>query len=132
MNKPKTKEISLPLLKNDSGSLIFLENYSQVPFEIQRVFFVKGKKNNCRGNHAHYNCSQFLICIEGSIEITCDNGNSKKIFLLDNYNKGILIPPLVWATQHYKSDNSILAVICDMKYNENDYIRDYESFKKSL
>ena len=132
MKMPISKEISLPLQKNNSGSLIFIENHSQVPFEIQRIFFVKGKKDNPRGNHAHYKCSQFLICITGSIEVECDNGKSKSLFLLDSFNKGLLIPPLIWAKQNYQLDNSILAVICDMKYNKDDYIHDYDLFTKSI
>ena len=132
MNQQKIKEISLPLFQNDSGSLIFVENFSQVPFEIKRVFFVKGKKDNIRGNHAHYRCSQFLICLTGRIEVECDNGESKTTFLLDNCNKGLLIPPLVWAKQNYQLDNTSLTVICDMKYNKDDYIYDYELFKKTI
>ena len=131
MNKKEIQEIHLPIFQKDSGSLIFVENYSQVPFEIKRVFFVKGKKGNIRGNHAHYKCSQFLICITGKIEVECDNGDSKTKFSLDSCQKGLLIPPLVWAKQNYQLDNSSLAVICDMKYNKDDYIYDYELFRKS-
>ena len=35
---------------------------------------------------------------------------------------------MIWATQKYKSNNTILLVLCDQEYSEKDYIRDYEEF----
>ena len=45
-------------------------------------------------------------------------------------NKGLIIPPTIWATQKYSSNDTILNVICSHKFLENDYIRNYENFKK--
>ncbi|WP_320667857.1 FdtA/QdtA family cupin domain-containing protein [Prochlorococcus sp. MIT 1307] len=136
MNKPllirRVKECNLPISKNYTGDLIFIEELSQVPFKIQRVFFVRANEQSSRGNHAHYECSQFLICINGKIEVTCDDGISKAKYGLDTFNKGLLIPPMIWASQHYIAKDSILAVLCNMKYDECDYIHDYDIFKKTI
>ena len=37
---------------------------------------------------------------------------------------------MVWCTQNYKMNNSILMVICNQKFSEKDYIRNYKDFTK--
>ncbi len=112
-----------------SGSLAFLESHNDVPFAIERVFYIYNiKSNQTRGNHAHIDCDQFLICLNGTIEVTCDDGEQKNYFILDKPTSGLYIPSTIWSRQKYIVDNSILMVLTDRKYEENDYIRDYEEF----
>ena len=60
--------------------------------------------------------------------IECDDGSNKKSFILNKPNIGILVPPNIWSNQKYTIDNSILTVLCDALYNENEYVRDYSQF----
>ena len=55
---------------------------------------------------------------------------NKAKFLLDNPKMGLLIPEGIWAHQIYIISNSVLTVLCNRKYETDDYIRDYEVFKK--
>jgi dTDP-4-dehydrorhamnose 3,5-epimerase-like enzyme len=131
----KIKLLKLPHFMEDNGDLIVMENTSNIPFEILRVFVVRAPKNAIRGQHAHLRCTQFLTCPSGAVNVHCDDGINKKSFLLDHPNMGLLIPPGIWAQQDYISDNSILTVLCDRVYESADYFRDYNSFleyKKSL
>ncbi|MEA9598553.1 FdtA/QdtA family cupin domain-containing protein [Polynucleobacter sp. AP-Sanab-80-C2] len=115
----------------ENGSLTVLEGLKNVPFEIARVFFVLADSNSIRGNHSHIECSQLLVCLSGSIDVKCDDGKNKKVFSLSNPNVGLVIPPGIWASQYYREDNSVLAVLCDKKYVASDYIRNYEVFLKT-
>ena len=123
--------IEFPCYKEDESNLVAIEGSSkEVPFSIARVFHVKDKIGSKRGRHAHYQCTQLLICTNGSIEVICDDGNSIKQYILDKPNFGLIVKPGIWAEQKYLEDNSILTVLCDRHYEENDYIYDYDEIKK--
>jgi len=66
--------------------------------------------------------------LAGAILVSCDNGVAVTEFTLDNIGTGLLIPPGIWATQHYVEDNSVLMVLCDRGYEKDDYIRAREEF----
>jgi dTDP-4-dehydrorhamnose 3,5-epimerase-like enzyme len=122
--------IDLPHHFENNGNLIVMEGNKQVPFSIARVFIVKAPKDEVRGQHSHKKCTQFLICNSGSVEVICDDGTNRQIYLLNKPNKGLLIPPGIWAQQTYLMENSILTVLCDRPYEADDYIREYDEFKK--
>ena len=126
------KELSLPINEDQRGKLMFIEGSAQIPFAIKRIFFINGKNNSERGDHAHYKCSQFLICLNGEVKVICDDGLKKTQHTLNNFNKGLLIKPMVWAKQTYFGENCILAVICDKLYDPNDYIHSYDIFKRVI
>jgi dTDP-4-dehydrorhamnose 3,5-epimerase-like enzyme len=112
----------------ENGHLIFIEGKNDIYFSIERVFVVYASLGQIRGQHAHKECSQFLVCLHGEVVVKCNDGKSSSMFLLKNPTQGILIPPGIWAEQVYKEENSILMVLCDREYNEGDYIRDFNEF----
>lgn len=119
---------NIPAFSEANGALYVVEANKQISFEIKRVFLVSANQGNIRGDHAHISCSQFLVCISGSILVECSDGESDKDFHLDNPSKGLLIPPGIWSRQIYNINNSVLAVFCDYFFDPDDYIRDYDSF----
>jgi dTDP-4-dehydrorhamnose 3,5-epimerase-like enzyme len=122
--------IQFPFFKEDNGELsVFEQNPKAIPFQIKRIFNVRADKGSIRGLHAHRLCSQMLICSNGSIEVFCDDSSNQEVFLLDNPNFGLLVPPGVWAEQRYVVNNTTMTVICDRLYEAEDYISDYELFK---
>ena len=124
------KLIELPYHKENNGDLVAVEGESNViPFSIKRIFNVRAQKGNIRGRHAHRQCSQLLICTNGSIEVKCDDGNTNELYVLDKPNFGLLIAPGVWAEQRYMENNTILTVLCNRPFEEVDYLRNYEDFK---
>ena len=120
--------VDFPFFKESNGSLLIMESGGVVPFEIARVFFVKADAGGVRGNHAHYECFQLLQCNNGSISITCNDGNESVDYILDASNQGLLIPPGIWASQTYTDNNSSLLVLCDQPFSEADYIRNYDEY----
>jgi UDP-2-acetamido-3-amino-2,3-dideoxy-glucuronate N-acetyltransferase len=122
------KEIDLPNFQEENGLLIVADGIKDIPFTISRFFMVKGLQDSVRGQHAHRNCKQFLLCINGTIEILCDDGNNKNEFKLECPNRGLFVPPGIWAEQEYIESDSILVALCDQPFDESDYIRNYEEF----
>ena len=126
---PKERLIQFSLHGNDTGSLCAYDSSDLVPFDIKRVFTVIAKEHQIRGNHAHKKCTQLLVCVSGEIEVVCDNGSEKSVYLLSNMGQGLLIPAGIWASEKYICENSVLMVLCDRGYELDDYIHNYEDFK---
>lgn len=100
-----------------------------IPFLPKRyflVFNVPSQKN--RGEHAHYICHQFLLCVKGSCAVVADDGESRREILLDSPDIGIHLPPLTWGIQYKYSSDAVLLVFASENYDADDYIRDYVKF----
>ncbi|MHB8130630.1 MAG: sugar 3,4-ketoisomerase [Mobilitalea sp.] len=124
------KIIELPHYFEENGDLVVMEGESYVPFSIARVFAVRAPVGAVRGQHAHKACTQFLTCPKGSVKILCDDGSSKITYIIDKFDMGLLIPSGIWVEYVYQVPESILTVLCERPYEEEDYIRDYDKFKK--
>ena len=121
--------IELPKVENRSGNLTSIQNSIEVPFDIKRIYYqydIPGGKD--RGAHAHLECHQFLIAGSGSFDVLLDDGKSKKLVTLNQPYKGLFIPAGIWASEVNISSGSICLVLVSHKYDENDYIRDYQEF----
>ncbi len=118
---------------DERGSLIALESLKNIPFEIKRVYYIFGNKQNIRrGFHAHKNLQQVLIAVSGSCKILLDDGTNKQEVLLDSPSKGLLIKNCVWREMFDFSSDCVLMVLANEVYEESDYIRDYQQFLSYL
>ena len=124
------KLFSLKTFIEPDGNLVPIEN-SDIPFNIKRMFYVFGVKDqNDRGRHSHHTTKQVLICLQGSVRVNCDDGRNRKQWILDDPTQALYIPEMIWDEQIYTSEDSILLVLANTKYNIKDYIEDYENFKE--
>jgi dTDP-4-dehydrorhamnose 3,5-epimerase-like enzyme len=115
-----------------NGFLCVLQRGIDVDFDIRRLFAVSASEGDIRGEHAHKRCSQVLICVSGKVLVTCSNGTESAEYLLDAMHVALLVPPGLWAKQEYLTNNSLLIVLCDRDYEPQDYIHDYDEYKKFL
>ena len=123
--------IKLKSFTKKSGKLIPLNFDNEFPIKVKRIFYIYGKKNNYRGDHAHKKCKQLFIPILGKITLFIKkNGKDKKIILDSKNKKGILVPNLYWCRLKFLSTNGIVMIICDREYEFQDYIEKYSEFKK--
>ena len=127
----KLKIFNQKKIIHKNGQIVVFQKSKKINFNIKRVFVVNSNKNQIRGKHAHKKCLQLLNCVNGSVEINYETKSGyKSKLILSKSNQYIIIPNYTWSVQKYLKNNSILLVICDQKYNEADYIRDYKSFIK--
>lgn len=125
--------IELPNLGDHRGSLVVAEANKNIPFNIQRLYYIFGAHSDVpRGFHAHKQLQQIAFCIQGSCKILMDNGKQKQEVILSQSNRGLKIPPMVWHEMHNFSEDCILLVLASEHYDENDYIRDYQEFLKEV
>ena len=127
----KVTEIQFDQKGDERGQLIALEALSeQVPFEVKRVYYIfDTTPGTVRGNHAHKNLKQVLICVSGACTITCEMPDGTKTeYRLDWPNRGLLIEGLVWRQMKDFSKDAVLIVRASDHYDEIDYIRSYDIF----
>lgn len=111
------------------GDLSVGEFARDIPFEPKRYFLVFNvPSEKTRGEHAHYRCHQFLICVKGSCAVVVDDGKSRCEVLLDSPDMGIHLPPLTWGIQYKYSGDAVLLVFTSDYYDADDYIRSYSEF----
>ncbi len=103
---------------------------AQVPFQIERMFTLAAPVGAKRGQHAHRRCSQFMICVNGAVDVVCEDGRRKKPRLRSIAAiMALLVPPGFWNTVEFCGDTiRCLVVLCDRAYEADDYIRDYAEF----
>lgn len=113
------------------GALLPIDLPGDLPFTPQRVFFVHGvPSKEVRGEHAHRQCEQFLICITGSVSCIIDDGRARHEYVLNDPSIGLYMPAMTWGTQYDYSQDAVLAVFASRPYEDTDYIRDYEEFRE--
>ncbi len=123
--------IDLPKVEDARGNLTFIEGNNHIPFEIKRVYYlydVPGGES--RGGHAHKNLQQFIIAANGSFDVILDNGQQKKRFHLNRSYYGLYIKNMTWRELDNFSSGSVCLVLASDVYDEDDYIRDYDTFKE--
>lgn len=125
------KLIELPKEEDPRGSLTYIYQQVQVPFEIQRVFYIydvpAGKD---RGAHAHRECWQFIIAASGALEVFLSDGKEQKTVALNRPYLGLLVPPGIWAHEQSFTSGALCLVLASHPFDENDYIRDYDTYKE--
>lgn len=123
------KMIHFPNHGDDRGQLVALEQLTDVPFEIKRVYYIYDTLPNVRrGMHAHRCLEQILICVHGSCRIVLDDSIERKEVLLDKPTEGLYISNDTWREMYDFSEGAVLLVLASEHYDEADYIRNYEDF----
>jgi hypothetical protein len=125
------KKIDLPKITDHRGNLTFIESNNHIPFDIKRVYYLYDVPGGAeRGGHAHYNLQQLIISMSGSFDVILDDGMRKERFHLNRSYYGLLIPTMMWRELDNFSSGSVCLVLGSEKYEEEDYIRDYEKFRE--
>jgi hypothetical protein len=123
------KLIDLPKINDPRGNLTFIENQSQIPFNIQRVYYLYDVPGGAeRGGHAHKALSQLIIAISGSFDVILDDGYEKRRFHLNRSYIGLYVCPMMWRELDNFSSGSVCFVLASNKYEESDYFRSYSEY----
>ena len=120
-------------LGDERGKLVVVEGNRDIPFEIQRVFYIYGSDSEVvRGQHANRQSEFVLINVGGTSKVRIDNGHSEAIVELDKPMRGLYIPTMVWKDMYDFSEDSVLLCLANQHYDANEYIRDYELFSQEM
>jgi len=115
------------------GALTVGEVPTEVPFAPERYFVVFDVPTvELRGEHAHKQCQQFLICLHGSCRVLLDDGAHRCEIILDRPDMGVFMPAMIWGTQYRYSPDAVLLVFASRPYEAEDYLRTYDEFLAEL
>lgn len=129
----EVKLYQFPPHGDDRGQLIAIEEGRDLPFDIKRVYYIYDTLPGVRrGFHAHRCLEQILICVSGSCKIHLDNGTETAEVLLDKPWEGLYIANNMWREMYDFTPGAVLLVLASEFYDEKDYIRNYEDFKKMI
>lgn len=118
-----------PTIKDLRGDLSTRELGAGLPFRPRRYFMVSGvRSREVRGEHAHRECKQLLVCLSGSVSCVVDDGEHRQEVVLDSPDLALYLPPMVWGVQYKYSHDAVLLVLASDRYDPDDYIRDYDDF----
>ncbi|MCR5686978.1 MAG: FdtA/QdtA family cupin domain-containing protein [Lachnospiraceae bacterium] len=114
---------------DERGKLVVAEGDIDIPFAIQRVFYIYGSDDSVvRGQHANRNSQFVLINVAGSSKVTLTDGVNRETVTLSRPMEGLYIPKMVWKEMYDFSSDSVLLVLASTHYDESEYIRDYEEY----
>lgn len=120
---------TIPTVK--SGELSFFEGGHDIPFDVKRIYYIsKVPEGVRRGFHAHKKLKQVLFCPYGRIQLILENANSREEIELSDPSIGVVIEEPIWREMLWLQKDSVLCVAASEYYDAEDYIRDYDEFKK--
>lgn len=123
--------VQLPKLEVDRGAITPVNNNVEVPFAIRRLYYLYDVPSGSdRGAHAHKKLQQIIIAASGSFTITVCDGKLQRSFTLSQPNIGLYLPPGLWRELSDFSGGSICLVLASTEYDEKDYIRNLETYRK--
>ncbi|MDA9339399.1 FdtA/QdtA family cupin domain-containing protein [Polaribacter sp.] len=120
----KAKLVSLPKILDKRGNLSVIESENHVPFSIKRSYLIYDVPGGeVRGGHAFVEQKEMIIALSGSLDIIVFDGKKESKFSLNRSYQGLYIPNGLWRHMENFATNTLVLVICNTVYNENDYIR---------
>jgi len=126
---PGVKFYNLPYIEDMRGNLSFAEIGQYLPFIPKRYFLVFDvPSKEIRGEHAHKQTHQYMVCVRGSCSVVVDNVKTRQEFLLNSPTQGVYIPPMIWGVQYKYSVDAVLMVLASEVYSAEDYIRNYDDY----
>ena len=122
--------IQMPKISDVRGNLTFIEGGNQIPFDIQRVYYIYDVPGGSeRGSHAHRTLHQFIVAMSGSFDVVLHDGHAEQRFHLNRSYSGLYVCPMMWRTLDNFSSGSVCMVLASERYAEEDYIRDWDVFQ---
>lgn len=123
--------VKLPKIQNSAGNITILENLNNIPFNVKRIYYLYDvPMGSERGGHGHYELEQYIIAVSGSFSFVLYDGENEKEVFLNDPSKALHIKPGIWREIKNFSSGSICLVLASEVYLENDYIRNYTTYKE--
>ena len=124
------KVIQFNTIDIEKGKLSIVENNKEILVDIKRIYYLFDvPSGESRGGHAHKELQQIIIAANGSFSLNLHDGEKSRSILLNNPNEGLLMVPGIWRELDNFSGGAICLVLASEVYSENDYIRDFNTFK---
>ena len=134
MNLNGVQMLEFPQHGDERGHLVVVEGRKDIPFEINRMFYIYGSDANVvRGRHANRRSEFVLINVAGQSKVRVDDGRGNEaVFSINRPHTGLYLPRMIWKDMYDFSADSVLLVLSNEAYDPDEYIRDYDAFVKEV
>lgn len=123
--------IELPKFVDLRGSLSVVEEENQIPFKIRRTYWIYDVPGGeIRGSHAFKETEELIVALSGSFDVVLHDGSEESVFSLNRSYLGVIVPKMYWRRLENFSTNSLALILASTRYDEADYIRDFECFRQ--
>ena len=121
--------IDLKAFSDPRGTLSFVQNGDQIPFDIKRMYFLYDVPFGAeRAAHGHKRLHQLFFAFNGSFRLRLDDGNEQRDVLINKPNRPFYVCPEIWRVVDEFTSGAVCNVLASELYSEDDYLRDYDSF----
>lgn len=125
------RKIQLPKIRDVRGNLTFIEGTRHLPFVIARAYWIYDVPGGeYRPGHAYYSLREFIVALSGSLDVEVTDGERTERYHLNRSYNGLYVPPRIWRRLDNFSTNSFCLVLASSEYNESDYIRSFDDFRR--
>lgn len=123
--------IELPKFADPRGNLSFVEQLNHIPFEIKRTYWIYDVPGGeSRGGHAYKKNQEFIVALSGAFDVIVNDGINEKKYTMNRSYYGLYIPAGLWRAMENFSTNSLALEFGSEHFSKDDYVRDYELYKK--
>lgn len=123
--------LEFPIVSDPRGNLTFIESSRHIPFNIKRVYYLYDVPGGAeRGGHGHRNLHQVIVAMSGSFDVVLNDGTRSHRYHLNRSYYGLYISPMMWREIDNFSSGSVCMVLASDFYDEADYFRSLEDFKR--
>lgn len=127
----KVELLNLPKIQDPRGNLTFIEGENNIPFEIKRTYWIYDVPGGeVRGSHAYKGLREVIIALSGSFDVVLNDGKEEKRWQLNRSYFGLYVPNMLWRTIENFSTNALCLILASDVYDESDYVRNYEDFRR--
>jgi len=118
---------------DNRGRLVVAEYGRDIPFIVKRAFVISDvSTGQNRGGHSHRVQQQFIMMAAGACVMVLDNGSDKVEERLISQSEGIYVPPGVWVELRDFAPHSVCLVLASDRFDEAEYMRDYDEFRRQI
>ena len=134
MQQPTTRNcrwIAVPGATDARGRLNFIEAGKGLPFTPQRLFWLHHVAlGQWRGRHGHRRTELVFVALHGGCRLTLDDGRTTDQLSLDDPGQALYVGTWVWHELTDFATGTVVLVMASTLYDEAEYMRDYETFKR--
>ena len=123
--------IDIDTYADERGTLSVADGVNgRFPFVVERVFWISDvPADQSRGAHAHRTCAEVVVPLRGSLTACLHDGEREYRYVLDNPQRGLYIPPMVWCSFLKFSAYCLCLCLTPAPYDKAGYIDAFEQFK---